>query len=34
VTFEQAGGTMADAQGKISPEAFLGPFVKQIEEAI
>ena len=34
VTFVQAGGTMAVAQGKISAEEFLSPFVKQIEEAV
>jgi FMN-dependent NADH-azoreductase len=34
VTFVQAGGTMAVAQGKISSEEFLAPFVKEIEEAV
>jgi FMN-dependent NADH-azoreductase len=34
VTFVQAGGTMAVAQGKISGEEFLAPFAKQIKEAV
>jgi FMN-dependent NADH-azoreductase len=34
VTFVQAGGTTAVAQGTISAEEFLAPFAKQIEEAI
>jgi FMN-dependent NADH-azoreductase len=30
VTFVQAGGTTTIMQGKISPEAFLAPFVKEL----
>ena len=34
VTFVQAGGTMAVAQGKISAGDFLSPFLKQAEAAV
>jgi FMN-dependent NADH-azoreductase len=34
VTFVQAGGTMAVAQGKLSSEDFLRPFLQQIEAAV
>jgi FMN-dependent NADH-azoreductase len=34
VTFVQAGGTMSVAQGKVSAEEFIAPFVAQIEAAV